>query len=101
MMTGGLISSARTESTHAAKRTWATESATWRAFLRLSVRMRSATARISASLAFLFPTNGRLSSFEHPDRAIAARRASPKALRATGPSFLGGRLHVGTDLEPR
>src|ERR671910_892826 len=97
--TGGLISSARTESTQVAKRTCARESAARRAFRRLSVRTRKAAARTSASLAFLFPRNGRLSSWEHPDTARTARRARPKALRATGPSFLGRRLHVGADLK--
>src|SRR5215210_1246002 len=97
--TGGLISSARTESMQATKRTCDSESAARRAFRRLSVRTRSAAARTSASLAFLFPRNGRLSSWAHADTARTARRARPKALRATGPSFLSGRLHIGTDLE--
>src|SRR5687768_1835794 len=64
----GLDSSARTESTHAAWRTTAIESAIRRAFRRLSVRARKATACASASLAFLFPKNGTLSrrsSLEH------------------------------------
>src|SRR6185295_13033671 len=95
----GLVSSIRTESTQATKRTWAIESAACRALRRLSVRARSAAAWASAALAFLFPTNGRLSSLEQPDRATAARKASPTTLRATGLSFRRGGLHEGPDLE--
>src|SRR5215210_2560052 len=92
--TGDFERSARTESTQAAWRTTATESAIRRAFRRLSVRARRATILASASLASLSPLMR-----EQPPRVSVARRASAKALRATGLSFRIGRLHEGANLK--
>src|SRR5918995_1612275 len=92
--TGGLESSARTESTQAAWRTTTRESARRRALRRLSVRARKAIILASASLASLSPLMR-----EQPPRANAVRRASTKALRATGLSFRIRGLHVGANLK--
>src|SRR3954465_10261300 len=65
----------------------------------LSVRARSATSLACAALSCLSPLTSAPLMGEHPPSARAARRATAKALRATGLSFRVGRLHVGTDLE--
>ena len=54
----------------------------------------------SAALAFLFPTNGRLSSLEHPDRASAARRASPTDITSHWPLLPAWETSQGPNLEP-
>src|SRR5215207_2576082 len=94
LTTGGLVSSTRTESTQAAWRTTARESASCRALRRLSVRARKAIILASACLASWSPLMS-----EQPPRASAVRKASAKALRATGLSFRIGRLHEGANLE--
>src|SRR5438105_15445243 len=54
----------------------------------------------STSLVLLPPKKGSLvGSFEHPPSPNAIRRASAKALRATGLSFRTGRLDEGANLE--
>src|SRR3954467_10972301 len=95
-----LVISVRTESAHAVKRIWTSESVTCRALRRLSVRARRTAMFTSASLGFLLPKKGSLvGSFEHPPSPSPIRRASAKALRPTGLSFRIGRLDEGPDLK--
>src|SRR5918995_3628420 len=99
LVAAGLFISMRTESAQAVKRTWASESANWRALRRLSVRARKATSLASAAFSSLSPLSAP-SMVEQPPSAMAVRRASAKALRATGLSFRTGGFHIRAYLEP-